>query len=320
MLFQRRFSQFQLIIIMISAACFSILYSLSKGSTPASLYQLFFDQNEQIQAILFNLRLPRTLTAFVSGALLALAGALMQLLLQNPLADPYVLGISGGAALFTLILMLLGASSIILLGGAWLGSLLSILLILFFARKHRFEPHALLLCGIALACGFSAGISFLLLISPDANLRSMLFWLAGDLNDARYPWDGLIILFLGFCFCLILAPGFNILSRGINEARALGLSTSTYRVIIYFLSALFTASAVTMVGSVGFIGLLIPHLSRILMGCDHRISLPITALLGGMILTIADTFARTLFAPQQLPVGILLALIGVPIFLWRLSV
>ena len=300
--------------------CFiSLALSLSKGSASIPLYQLLFNDSTQFNTIILQLRLPRTLTAFISGGLLALAGSLMQLLLQNPLADPYVLGISGGAALFTLLMMLFGISEQWLMAGAWLGSLFTIMLILLLASKHRWEIHTLLLSGIAIACGFSACISFILLIAPDASLHSMLFWLTGDLNGAQFSWAGFIILCVGLIICLLLAPGLNILGRGDKAARALGLSSMKYRIALYLLSSLFTAAAVTLAGCIGFIGLIIPHLTRMLAGYDHRIVLPVSMLLGGSLLTIADTLARSLFAPQQLPVGILLAMLGVPIFIWLLQ-
>src|SRR5579885_278840 len=303
-----------LIFIVVILTVLVFMLSLSKGSTSIPFYQLLFSENGQFRTIFLHLRLPPTLTAFVSGSLLALAGTLMQLLLQNPLADPYVLGISGGAAFFTLILMAFGVSEFWLTGGAWLGSLLTIACIFLLVKKHRWQTHALLLSGVALACGFSAGISFILLISPASSLHSMLFWLMGDLNDTRFPWAGLMILSLGFTICLLLAPGLNILGRGEMEARALGLPGNQYRMMLYLLSSLFTASAVTLAGCIGFVGLIIPHISRMLAGYDHRIILPVAALLGGSLVTLADTCARTLLAPQQLPVGILMTMIGVPVF------
>ncbi len=312
-------SRSHLIFIVCIFAIFSALFSLSKGSTSVSLYQLLFSDNTQINMIIFKLRLPRMLTAFVSGGLLALAGSLMQVLLQNPLADPYVLGVSSGAAFFTLLLMLLGASDLALLGGAWAGSLLTIALILLLARKHRWHSHSLLLSGVAIACGLLACNSFLLLLSPATNLHSMLFWLAGDLNGSHVPWYGLVVLIIGMLICYLLAPGLNLLARGEAPARALGLASDKYRIILYLLSSLFAATAVTLAGCIGFIGLIIPHLTRLLIGFDHRIMLPISMLLGGTLLTLADTFARSILAPQQLPVGMLLAFIGVPIFIWLLQ-
>lgn len=312
-------SRSQLILIILSIALFSLFFSLSKGSASLSFYQLLFNNDINAQTIFLKLRLPRTLTAFVSGGLLALAGALMQLLLQNPLADPYILGISGGAALFTLIMMLFGVSEYWLMGGAWLGSLFAVVLIVVFASKHHWQTQTLLLAGIALACGFSACISLVLIMSPDASLHSMLFWLTGDLNGAAFPSMGLWILIAGLIICLCLAPGLNILSRGDQEARALGLHTKKYRILLYLLSSLFTATAVTMAGCIGFVGLIIPHLTRMLIGYDHRYVLPLSILLGGSLLTVADTLARTLLMPQQIPVGILMVMLGIPIFMWLLQ-
>lgn len=307
------------ILFALSLAIFCLLLSLSKGSTSVSLHQLLLHDQAQFNTFFFTLRLPRTLTAFVCGGLLALSGAYMQLLLHNPLADPYVLGVSGGAALATLLFMLLGVNEFGLMGGAWAGSFLTITLMLLLARKHCWHTHTLLLSGIALASGFSACISFILLFTPETNLHSMLFWLGGDLSGARFPWIGLIVLGLGIIVSFKLAPGFNILGRGEIEASALGLSCKKYRMMLYLFSSLFTATAVSLGGCIAFIGLIIPHFTRRLVGYDHRITLPLAILLGGSFLTLADTLARTLLAPQQLPVGILMAFIGVPIFIWQLQ-
>ncbi|VVC76712.1 Hemin transport system permease protein HmuU [Aquicella siphonis] len=312
-------SRSRLIFLVVSLVLSTILLSLSKGSTSIPIYQLLFSENNQFSTIFLQLRLPRTAAAFVCGGLLALSGSLMQLLLQNPLADPYVLGISGGAALFTLIMMSLGAGTFGILGGAWFGSLLTIAIILLLSRKHRWQTNTLLLSGIAIACGFSACINFILLVSPASRLHSMLFWLSGDLNDARFPWTGLLVLSIGLPVCLLLAPGLNILGRGEQQARALGLPSEKYRLALYLLSSLFTAAAVTLAGCVGFIGLIIPHLTRMISGYDHRITLPVSTLLGGSFLTLTDTCARTWLAPQQIPVGILMALLGVPLFIWLLQ-
>lgn len=300
-------------------ACTSIIISLSKGSASIPLYQLLFHENGLSHTIFFDLRLPRTIAAFVVGGLLALAGSLMQLLLQNPLADPYVMGTSGGAAFITLILMYIGIADQWMLLGAWSGSLITIALVFLLTRKHRWQSHALLLSGIAIACAFSAGITCILLLSDSAHLHSMLFWLAGDLNETNFPYTGLIILLSCTLICMVLAPGLNILRRGENEAAALGLPSQHYRIILYLMSSLCTAAAVTIAGCIGFIGLIIPHLTRALIGYDQRITLPISILLGGSLLTLADTLSRTLFAPVQLPVGLLMTLIGVPIFIGLLQ-
>lgn len=288
----------------------SFALSLMIGSSHQFIWS--FGSND---AVLLQLRLPRTLSAFVSGGLLGMAGALMQLLLQNPLADPYVLGISGGATFGILLCMIISGNETWMLPAGWLGSLLTIFLTIALAKKHRFKAHSLLLIGIALSCGFSACISFLLMLGADTRLRTFLFWLTGDLNDANYPWLATVILLFGLLNCMIAARGFNVLMRGEQAACALGLPVARYRFFLYLLGSLFTATAVSLAGSVGFVGLIVPHLVRLLFGYDQRIVLPLSLLLGGSLVTFADTLARTVLAPQQIPVGLVLAFMGVPIFI-----
>jgi iron complex transport system permease protein len=301
-------------------AILSMVFSLSKGSVSIdynALFKTLIGQGSPLlHDIIFNLRLPRTLSAFVTGALLALAGALMQVLLRNPLADPYILGISGGGAAVSLILIILGVSGYWLTGGAWLGSLTAVFLVFILAKRdHLFHSQRLLLTGVALASGFSALISFILVLSPDKELHSMLFWLLGDLSFAHMPIIESVILFISVIYSIKIAKELNILVRGEREAKALGINTHHLQLTLYFLSALLTASAVALAGCIGFVGLVIPHLFRQLGKQDHRILLPGSALLGGSLVTIADTFSRTVFAPQQLPVGIMMAFIGIPVFI-----
>ena len=310
--------QFNFFIFIILLSLVTGFLSISLGSATISFSQIFTNGMQATDVLLIKLRLQRTLAAFVSGGLLSLAGAYIQLLLQNPLADPYAMGISGGAACITLLALLLGASETWLLGSAWIGSLITVLLIFLLAKKHQWQTQTLLLCGIALACLFTACNSFILLITPDSTLHSMLFWLSGDLNDTEFPWFGLVCLISGGLISWYLAPGLNILGRGEKEAKSLGLSTTRYRIILYLLSSLFTATAVTLAGCIGFIGLIIPHLTRSFIAYDHRIQLPASILLGGTILAAADLISRVLFAPLQIPVGIVMALFGVPIFIWLL--
>lgn len=312
-------ARLNLLIFLSLAAICSLYCSLFNGSTALSHQQLITaltQDHSLFHDIVFAIRMPRTLSAFVTGGLLALAGTQMQLLLRNPLADPYVLGVSGGAATATLLLLLGGMGGIALMGGAWLGSLLAVLLVLLLShQKHSWNNHRVLLTGIALASGFSALISFVLLISPEHELRGMLFWLIGDLSYAHFPWLETSILIIGLAISIGLAKEFNILLRGDREARALGVNTKRLQIILYLLSSILTAAAVTLAGCIGFIGLIVPHLLRLLGLHDHRFLLPAAVLLGGTLLTVADTLARTLFNPQQLPVGIMMALIGIPLFL-----
>lgn len=304
--------------LVMSMAILTILLSLSKGSTSTPFYQLLFAKNSQFSTLFWQLRLPRTLSAFVSGGLLALAGALMQVLLENPLADPYALGISSGAAFATLVGILLGLSPENCLTAAWIGSLSIMGMMMLLNRRHDWRTQTLLLTGMTLACGLSAAISFLLLISTNSNLHSMLFWLSGDLNRPDIPWVGLITLGIGLLASVILAPSCNLLMHGEREARALGLNSGRYRFVLYLLCSFFTATAVTIGGCIGFVGLIVPHYTRLLFGADHRILLPYSLFLGGTLVTLADTLARTLFAPEQIPVGIMMACIGVPLLIGRL--
>lgn len=301
-----------------STTILTIILSLSKGSTSTPIYQLLFAKNHEFSTLFWQLRLPRTLSAFVSGGLLALAGALMQVLLENPLADPYALGISSGAAFATLIGILLGLSADQCLSAAWIGSLLVMGLMMLLNRRHDWHTQTLLLTGMTLACGLSAAISFLLLTSTNTDIHSMLFWLSGDLNAINIPWLGIIALSIGFISSVYLAPSCNLLMHGEREARALGLNSSRYRFVLYLLCSFFTATAVTIGGCIGFVGLIVPHFTRLVFGADHRTLLPFSILLGGSLVTLADLLARTLLSPQQIPVGILMACLGVPLLIGRL--
>ncbi|WP_440996579.1 FecCD family ABC transporter permease [Arhodomonas sp. SL1] len=269
--------------------------------------------------VVWSLRLPRALAGFITGGLLALAGALMQVLLRNPLADPYVLGISGGAATGALGAMLLGLGAIMVSGSAFAGALASMALVFGLAHgRGGWTPTRLLLNGVVVAAGWGAVVSFLLAVGPARELRGMLFWLMGDLAGASPAVWPLLALLAGLGLALAFARELNLLARGELQARALGVAIGRLRLLIYLLASLLTASAVTIAGTVGFVGLVIPHLLRLAIGTDHRLLLPAAVLLGGSFLVLADTLARTAFAPQQLPVGVFSAFIGVPVFLFLL--
>jgi len=271
------------------------------------------------QTLIFDLRLPRTLAAFATGGLLAVAGALMQVLLRNPLADPYVLGLSGGAAVGALLAMLAGLGTALISGSAFAGALLATLLV--FGLAHgtgSWTPSRLLLTGVVVAAGWGAVITLMLAIAPAQRLPGMLYWLMGDVSYARTPWPGLVLLLV---VCLILFPlgrSLNVLARGPMQAAALGVAVRPLEWLIYLVASLLTATAVTTAGSIGFVGLVVPHMLRLVLGNDQRIVLPACALAGGTLLVLADALARVVIAPEQLPVGVITALLGVPIFLYLL--
>lgn len=278
------------------------------------------DRQGMAADVVAGLRLPRALAAFACGGLLALAGALMQVLLRNPLADPYVLGISGGAAVGALSAMLVGLPLLVIHGGAFIGAFAAILLVFGLARGDgSWTQTRLLLTGVIVAAGCSAAVALILSVAPEQELRSMLFWLMGDLSHAGSPWPALLVLALGLAIALPLSRDLNLLARGDLVARTLGVGVRRLRAAVYILASLLTAVAVTTTGSIGFVGLIVPHLVRLAIGNDQRVLLPAAALAGGSLLVVADTLARTVIAPQQLPVGVLTALLGVPAFLYFLS-
>ncbi len=313
------------------AAVVALLFvaSLSIGSVPMSPWQALASLVPHGGDTLFadivrTLRLPRALAGFACGALLALAGALLQVLLRNPLAEPYVLGVSGGAAGFALVAMIAGAAWWLVDAAAFAGSLVSVALVLGLARRELWRGESrdasprLLLTGVVIAAGWGALVTLLLSLAPDGRLRGILFWLTGDLNGVAAPWFAWGALLLAACIALPAAPQLNVLLRGDATALALGVPVARLRVRIYLVASLAAAAAVTTAGTIGFVGLVVPHALRLAFGNDQRMLLPAAMLAGGGGVMAADLLARTAIAPAQLPVGVMTALIGVPVFLWML--
>ncbi|HHC71841.1 MAG TPA: iron ABC transporter permease [Thiotrichales bacterium] len=298
--------------------------ALVAGSVPLSVRQVMEvlggGGSDLHRVLVLELRLPRAAAAFVTGGLLALAGALLQVLLRNPLADPYVLGVSGGASVGALLAILAGGVAFSVQGAALLGALISTALVLFAGGGvGSWSPTRLLLTGVVLAAGWGAMISLLLAIAPDTTLRGMLFWMMGDLSGAGMPgWNGGVLALV----LLILLPAarpLDLLAAGEQRARTLGVPVTLLQLTVYLAASLLTATAVTTAGTVSFVGLVVPHAVRLLGGHAHRLLLPGSVLAGGALLVAADTLARTALAPRQLPVGVLTAFIGVPLFLWLLT-
>ena len=311
------------LVLLALASLVAMMLSVGVGSVsvaPGDVVAVILGEGDNLQqTLVLELRLPRTLSAFATGGLLAVAGALMQVLLRNPLADPYVLGLSGGAAVGALFAMLAGLGGLMISGSAFAGALLATLMV--FGLAHgtgSWTPSRLLLTGVVVAAGWGAVITLMLAISPAQRLPGMLYWLMGDVSYARTPWPALAFLVL---VCLLVVPlgrSLNVLARGPMQAAALGVAVRPLEWTIYILASLLTATAVTMAGSIGFVGLVVPHMLRLVLGNDQRLILPACALAGGTLLVLADTLARVVIAPEQLPVGVITALLGVPTFLYLL--
>ena len=309
-------------LIAVSAA--SVIVALASGSANAGFAAawqvLAGNAPDNIENLVWQLRMPRALTAFGVGGLLAVAGVLMQVLLRNPLAEPYILGSSGGAAVAALLAMMLGSGSVLIDTAAFVGAMAATVLVFSIAQgSGSWAPARLLLTGVVLAAGFSAATTLLLALSPDQNLRGMLFWLMGDLSFAYSPGRSLWLLAATAVAGTLASRHLNVLARGELQAAIVGLPVAGFRLAIFAVTSLAVAVSVTTVGVIGFIGLVIPHLIRLLAGSDHRVVLPASALAGGSLLVVADTLARTVMAPRQLPVGALTAAIGVPLFLILMS-
>jgi len=304
----------------------SLIVALAAGSLPVPVSELLAvlgGANRPSRPIILELRLPRALAGYTVGGLLAIAGCLMQVLLRNPLADPYVLGISGGAGVGALLAMLLGWAGAAVPGCAFLGALGAMLLV--FALAHGegvWTQTRLLLTGVVVATGCGAIVALILTLAPEQKVHGMLFWLMGDLSQAQQAWPAGLALGVCLFASLPLARDLNVLARGEALAQTLGVEAGRLRRQVYLIASLATASAVTTAGSIGFVGLVVPHLMRLSLGPasgnDQRLLLPAACLAGGSLLSLADTAARTVAAPLQLPVGMLTALIGVPLFLYLL--
>jgi iron complex transport system permease protein len=328
----RRRRAFLIVGALLLAALASLLVAGATGSVavgiaelPDALTQLLHGRQDSLAASLLALRGGRALVAFVSGGALALAGVMMQALLRNPLADPYVLGISAGASVGALLALMLMCAAVTVDASALIGAVaVSMLLYLLARRDLRGGVAAeggasqLLLTGVILSSACMALVTLMLSIAPDGQLRSMVFWMIGDLAGASprlLPW---LVLGGGLAYAMRNARAMNVAALHADAAATLGVRVGTLRKGLFFVSGLLTASSVTSAGAIGFVGLIVPHACRFAFGPDHRVLVPSAVLAGGGFLVLCDTLARTVAAPVQLPVGAITALIGAPVFLYQL--
>lgn len=275
------------------------------------------------EAVVLRVRLPRALLTALVGAGLGAAGGAFQAVLRNPLADPYVLGVSGGAALGAVAALSLGAGMGVFWGvplAALLGALGALSVVYVVARAHRASPHTLILSGVMVGSFCAALLLFLLWLAPADPTKTALFWLAGDLSAADPGWLPWAAAWIGvaFAFLWAQASALDLFAQGEEAAADLGLDVGRRRLAIFAAAGALTAGAVACAGLVGFVGLVVPHAVRILWGPGHRRLLPASALLGAGFLVGADAVARTVLSPAEVPVGVVTALIGAPFFLYLL--
>lgn len=320
----RRRYRLGLVALMLPLGLFlAIAISLSLGSVPlsrAELWAALFKEGSTIhQTIVWDLRLPRVIAAIIVGSALGMAGALLQGMLRNGLASPFLLGISSGAGLAAVLIVGLQVWDIWLPLGAWLGAAIAVSIVFILAKtKGEISVERLILGGVAVSTLFASVQTMLLLMSPDGRVQAALTWLTGSLNSRG--WDEITIVGPSVAIALVLgcllARQVNLLNLGDDLAVGLGSSLVRSRLLIGAVATLLTAGAVSIAGLVGFIGLLVPHGVRLLVGNDYRLVLPFSAVGGALVLCIADLLAR--LGPIELPVGIVTSIMGAPVFMWLL--
>ena len=268
------------------------------------------------QVIIWELRLPRVLLAAFIGALLAVAGVIYQGLFQNPLADPYILGVSSGSAAGAVMGILLGFGAKGTSVFAFMGALLALLMVLYLAsEQNHFSVNRLILSGIIIQSFFGAMVSFFLAISY-SKVQTMVYWLLGSFSLATWNQFFIASFFfvMGFGIAILLSRQLNVLSLGDRSATYLGVSVTRIRLILLLVASFLTAISVSVSGTIGFIGLVVPHLTRLFVGYDHRYLLPSAAFVGAIFTIWMDWISRVVIAPQELPIGVITAMIGAPFF------
>lgn len=307
--------------------CVVSIFSISVGTVAIPLNQILSflvggKISEEYSTILFELRLPRILLAIIVGGGLSVAGVVFQAILRNPLAEPFILGVSSGGTLGAVLAISfgLGFSIISVPASAFLGSLIVIMVVYFVSEKHgRLDPTTLLLTGIMVGAFFNAMI-LLVMVIRHQEVRGAFLWLMGNLSAAELNSFFIVapVVLIAIIIIYLNSRKYNLIATGDETAQSLGVEVEKFKRISYGLASLITGLVVSLSGIIGFVGLIIPHISRMIFGADHRLLIPVSFLLGAILLVIVDTVARTLISPAEIPVGTVTAFIGAPIFIWLL--
>ncbi len=292
----------------------AVFFALVKGAVNISAADLFLKENR----VILNMRLLRILTAILAGSGLAVSGIVLQAILRNQLAEPYLLGTSSGAGLAAVVAMVLGVSSVYMPLAAFLGAVLSIILVYSLAREgNRISDKSLILSGVIVSIAFSAVIIFLVSISGEKSLHEISWWLWGSMA----VYDGWLVfmvsipVLLGVAAIYFFSQDLNAIIMGEEEAMHLGIEVQKVKKILILVTALITASLICICGIIGFVGLIIPHIMRRIVGPNHQVLIPATCLAASIFMVVCDCLSRFLFSPVEIPIGVITAMIGAPVFI-----
>jgi iron complex transport system permease protein len=302
------------LLVLLALFCGVVMFGLIKGAVDIPLDKLFLKENQ----VIFNMRFLRILAAILAGSGLAVSGIALQAILRNPLAEPYLLGTSSGAGLAVVIAMVAGISKVYMPLAAFIGAVASIILVYNLARQgNRIADKSLVLSGVIISIAFSSIIVFLISLFGDKAVHEITWWLWGSLEVYDYRLMLLVSMpvILGIAAIYVFSQDLNAISAGEEEAIHLGIDTQKIKKTLILITALITASLICICGIIGFVGLIVPHTMRLAVGPNHKTLIPATCLAASIFMVACDLLSRTLFAPIEIPIGVITAIIGAPVFI-----
>ncbi|MFA5361855.1 MAG: iron ABC transporter permease [Candidatus Omnitrophota bacterium] len=308
---KRHLGKFLLLAVLLFIA---VVFAILNGPVRIPFKELFLEGNRQI----LYLRLLRVLLAAITGSGLAVSGAALQAILRNPLAEPYLLGTSSGAGLGAVLAIITGLSSFFLPAVSFLGALVSMVFVYYLSKRgNRIPVESFILSGVIVSLLCSAVIAFLVSVSPNEALHGVVWWLWGSLQmyDVKLLLIAAAIVIPSMAILYVFSQDLNAVSIGEEDALHLGIKIEKIKKIIFFLTSLITAGLVCVSGVIGFVGLILPHITRLWVGPNHRVLLPASCLLGAVFMIVCDLLARTVYAPFEVPIGVITACVGAPVFI-----